>query len=552
MAQIIRSLIELHGYKASELESTATVLPEVKGGYYDVDLDVGLFTTEFVSEDVDYFLEFFRSCKNMSEDALKAQAIRTLTAWIRQNSGKCPYEPFLWALKICDGIVGSINTIPRPNEHTLLPLVNALKEKWCPGDESVLKNVILNWDWYQPVHVALKLYELMNGIQDSEIDAHIAKVWLYDYMYSKNAYLCLLAKKKTEENIRAIMSFVSHDGYDEGRIEIDGFVRNKFLEYANAMTTDEDAFAYTYYRSELQNCSRNAVKDSFGRWTENAPMETGLEHLLNAYRSAKSEADKEAVTRDFSSYCMQHVADTKDRTYTTLIQETREEKLVEQIIDIFSKTNVNSSTQHILGAMYRAQDLQYHRFIEEQYYCFCENGIKDSRSLLYASAYCCDGHPELVGKIVREFYLGGKGFEQPASSQRNDIARYIVTSIRVPYSRQYYQAIKELIDECLRDRTNATALELVRNCRDIFSQSTRKRYPRDFDRVFWQLTRAAVQGDVNAPLYATTVVEAISKVAGVERRDEYYKILNTIHQTDAHQLAVARRKANEEIQRLFG
>ena len=178
MAKAFKGIAGFHLVDVSE-QIKPELLP-VKGGSYDVDPNVNVFITQFSSEDVDYFLDFFKDCRGISDDALRKAAIRTLSDWIRRNSGRSPYEPFLWALKISDGIIGSISANPKPNEHTLKPLVEALKEKWYPGDEKVLKNIILNWEWYQPVHVALELYKLKNKEQDPEIDAHIVKRWLYD------------------------------------------------------------------------------------------------------------------------------------------------------------------------------------------------------------------------------------------------------------------------------------------------------------------------------------------------------------------------------------
>lgn len=533
------------------------MLPDIKGGYYDVDVDVGLFTTTFTQGDVDDFLSFFMKNPAVpSRQYLGSLVTQVLTQWFRDNPTRCPYEPFLWALKIHDNYVGSIKGAPIPDYTLLDPVAEALKSKWIPEYASILKNIIINWDWYQPIHVALKLYELLDDFNDSEIDEKISRHWLYNYMYSNNAFKCLLKKKKTDQNIIAIMDYISRDSYDDKRIEIYKGTRKSFVYYARSMTPEEDRFAYSYYRNALNYCSRKARQEAFEQvWATGdgeGEMSTMLSKLIATYRTAKSTVAKQDAAHDFRTFCLDGIQKPQEGKFSYIIQETVEDELIREVIDVFDKTEITFSTQHILKEMLKSPSQHYRDYISKKFQRLCRSGITNVEGLLYASAYCNSGHPELLNEILNSFFVEGKGFIRTYAGQSIDVVRYIVFSLRNIYSEQYNDAIEKIVRKCLADETNEISLALVNNCKKIFSQSTITCYPIAFDQVLDFLVMAVKNSDANAPRYATAVLGVIERISSVANRNRYYDILMTIHRTVTPQLINARREANQIITRLFG
>lgn len=560
----IRGLSEswrLREYLQPEENTNETSLPDVKGGYYDVDVDVSLFITRFVKEDVEDFLSFFSRNPSVPNRLYLCNLVtNVLSQWINNNPTRCPYEPFLWALKIHDNYVGSLKGQPQP-DHTLLnPVAEALKSKWNPEYRTILKNIILNWDWYQPIHVALKLYEMLEDFNDPEIDEKIANHWLYDYMYSVNAYMCLLGKKKTNDNIAAIMRYISRDSYDDDRIKITNRTRTGFINYARTMSPDEDGFAYSFYRNSLSNCSRRARQEAFDKvWAPSDHPDSHLENIVNAYKVAETENQRQRAVTDFRTLCLACVERPQngrfqDGCLAQIIHTLLPEELKNEVINIFEQKAVGSLTQHILNEMLKNSSQQYHTYIIEKYRKVCRNGINNAEGLLYASAYCYVGHhPELIDDIIRKFFLEGKGFIQLRGGHSVDIARYNVFSLRVIYSTYYNESVERLAETCINDVTNTNAIALVNNCKNIFTtRPTNNCYPIVFDKVLKHLVKAIINNDRDAPRYASLVVELIERVAAVLNRGRYYDMLMDILRTNSPQLNTARREANRIIHRLYG
>ena len=127
--------------------------------------------------------------------------------------------------------------------------------------KKVLNNVLTNWDWYQPIHVMLYVYKRLTQLNDEAIDKYIRDNLMYRALYSEAAFFCLCDKKKTEENIKALMRFVSQDAQRDlnmSEIQITKRMLSMVEKYLRESSQSEFAVAQTYYTDELFSCGRKA------------------------------------------------------------------------------------------------------------------------------------------------------------------------------------------------------------------------------------------------------------------------------------------------------
>ena len=515
------------------------ILPDVEAGY-NVDVDTRLFKTKFSPDDVGDFINFFKAYPIVQYKKFFMELFNNMMrGWLRDHPGKCLYEPFLWALKIQDKYIGSLSNNAVPDKTLLDPVCKALSLYWKDDPEylDVLRNVILHWDWYQPAHVAMKLYEIIDGLEDEAIEKRIREYWLYLSMYTRTAFYCLLKKRKTDDNIKALMKYISQDSHQDklgAKIIVRNTMRHDFyLYYGQNFTEDEKKVAFTYYCDSLYNCSPKARMYVFD-YLFPSDQNREIENIIARYRRSHTDEERQKVTNEFRVYCVRLMAQKGSNEFADIIKgDILPPNLHTEIIDLVRQTPVSFGTQFILKAMLQASLPDYDNYIEECYKKFCvKDRISDETGFLYACAYCILDHPDLIGALTDLFYMHGIGLN----------ARYLFFDIRTYYSQQYSQCIKSLASQCVKDVEQA--LKLIKNCSKAFGKNNTA-YPVDFDAVCNFLVQTAITEDHrDAVRCASIVINLIEQLADMTNRTRYYSMLMQIVDTKSPRLKNERKRAD--------
>ena len=445
----------------------------------------GVFVTKFTPADVEDFRKIlqenppqrFQSTAQQNLGALLKKAIKE---WMKKNPNcECFVEPFLWALKETDPYIGSIafgNLMPQP--WIVSAIGSVLHEFWkdnAPEFNDVLRNVLLNWDWYQPLHIMMDVYSRLKRFQEEEIEKKLREYWLYRIYYSNAVIDCLCAKPRSKENIQALISFVCKNKQQDKlqpatTIEISKKMREKVIEYLNTASDDDFKYAKEYYK-QIQDVSRKA-RQEFGRLFSINPT-TNIDVEQHVTDWAEVSADNTKKLQELEEILLYYL---DDRNSNVLLIEaaTRVPLLTNKIVTYYKGQPLAFRTQFALRAMAgkSANVPEYKQYLEQRYQT--EGQRLDSPSaVMIGCAYCLSGHRELVEPLTRKVFLDGLGKD----------CKRIFIDIMIRFSEDYANAVDKIRAECLNNIQQAC--KLLDNCAAFYDKTPmdRTRYPVAFDQV---------------------------------------------------------------------
>ena len=496
-----------------------------------------VFVTKFYPEDVEDFRKILQAnlpqrFQETAKANLSALLINAIREWLRiHTESECFVEPFLWALKETDNYIGSIaygNSMPPP--WIVDEVGCALLNFWKNNNDvysAVLRNVLLKWDWYQPLHLMMNVYSGLDQYHDEALDKKLREEWLHRIYYANAVIKCLCKKPHTRENIHALMTFVSVDKQQDmlqqtTPINVTKKMRETVCDYLR--DADEKLYAYAkeYYTANKLNFSVKAKKEFDWVFRIIEPKQTDdIEAYVNRWAKAGRDSDE---LQDLEVQLV-YMLDDKN-SETTLIETAGTlPNLTQRIATYYGEKQLSYQTQFPLGIIARQSGkVPAYRHFLEQRYLEKATGLHNKHSVQIGCAYCLTGHPEMVEPLARAIFLFGLG----------EFSNVIFLDIIDKYSKQYKAAVEKIRDECLKDIRRACTL--LTNCTAFIPKSSidRKHYPTVFDEVCKfvlkeMLAQLQDNGNVrDAVQYGKALVRLIEKVADVINRGNYKEMLEAI------------------------
>ena len=497
-----------------------------------------VFVTKFSPGDVDDFRKILQAnlpqrYQQNAKNNLGALLEKAIKEWLRINTdSECFVEPFLWSLKETDNYIGSItngNVTPPP--WIISEVGNALLRFWKknnPDFSAVLRNVLLNWDWYQPLHLMMYVYSRLENYQDEALDMKLRKDWLHRLYYANSVIECLCAKPRTRDNIQALLQFVCTDTHQDILQQTTTFpvtktMRENVRGYLASAEKEFFAYAEECYIAFRPNVSKKAAKSFdclFG-------INTGSDQLDQIKEFVNRWAKNQQNDEELALLETQLVYNLDDEKTNTLLIQTADKlpKLTEKIAQFYSEQQLTFKTQFPLCTIAKssANIPAYKKLIEQRYQ---EDGadLKNEASVQIGCAYCLTGHPELVEPLTRAVFLDGLGVQ----------CRHIFFQITPSYANQFKFAAEKIRDDCLKDIN--LACRLLSNCTELFTNdpAVHTHYPIIFDVVCSFVKDECCKqlksdGNIStAVVYGKALVNLLEKVADFTNRRNYTMMLKDI------------------------
>ena len=506
-----------------------------------------IFITEFSPDDVNYFIKLLRENRpgDYTEEnatVLENKLERAFNQWFGKHSEKCPYEPFFWALKITDGYLGSIMNNAHPVPWVVRLIGGTLLKYWDSDDAqhiNILRNIITNWDWYQPVHVAIWMYGSLTETNDEKIDEELRTQWLYRAMYYPTAFEALLVRKKTARNIQELMSFVSRDIQNDrygAVIPITGDMREKMKYYIQHSSREEQNIELTYYKDSLGGCSKKAriwYQEVFGEITN--PDE--IENLIKAWTP---EAMADPCRRNKLEAELEKLFISINKQVISMGGRSGNKLFVSAIIDTAGRDFSFSTQFYVKDMMFTSAVCpEYEEFIVQKYH-EADKEFTSDRDFVYGCAYCYISSPELLEKLVSVYHLRGTG---------NENAKYLFSETRKKYQSKFKDYIKRLVDSCIDNE--ALSVALISNCARIYDQKSAYLYPTSINRICDRFMESICGEGANSVRYANLLMDLYSSIANFKNRKTYYPNLQKILNTKSPLLEDARSRANQILTTVY-
>lgn len=500
-----------------------------------------IFLTDFSIDDVNDFINILKSnpTENHRYDLEKVLENEILN-WCKEHPERCPYEPFLWAIKISDGYVGSIQYNAVPQLWKIEAVCKAMLSVWDNKYISIIKNIITTWDWYQPVHIALLLYGERTDVNDEDTDNFIRTHWLRRTMYYQVAFDALCKKKKTLENIQALMFFVSQDTHTDlnnALITITKKMRNNMKYYILNSSEDEYAMELTYYKDRQSQFSKKAKLWCAEVFNEGLNDNDIIQFIRKWTPSELSDYNKESEL-ERNLYRFFEMDNTK---VITLAGKSGNSLFISAVLNLIEQKDFGFATQfYFKNIMLTAAVCpEYSEFIEKKY-SLADNQYLNDEDFIYGCAYCYVHNPEILYRLISVYYLNGTG---------NNNAKYLFSALRIKYSEQFIAAIKKITDQCLNSLT--LSMTLISNCGNIYDHKSYHLYPIDFDKICKKLLEEICLEGSSAPRCASILMDLYEHIVTYTNRARYYDDLQKILETKSHLLKDARTRANKKIIQIY-
>ena len=507
----------------------------------------GIFLTDFSPDDVNDFIKMLNSIRpEYHRNDLGILLEEKINNWCVEHPTRCPYEPFLWALKITDGYIGSIQHNAKPQPWKIEAVCKAMLSIWSkePVYFDIIKNIITTWDWYQPVHVAIALYGEINDINDDETDKYICEHWLFRLPYYESAFNTLIKKRKTKNNIQALMYFVSQDkqtDLNNAKIQITKRNKDALSFYIRHASKDECAIAHTYYIDSLYNCSRNArivFEEIF-----NESSETAVPEHIRKWQNISNSGSSNDLNR--LKIELFNMFENNDRQIITLAGRSGNHQLISELLEIIDNREFSFKTQFIFKAMLDVVSgcVEYRNYIQSKLTpeLLSQDTLSD-KEFVYCCTCCCleKNSLDLVNRLIKEFYMKGIGGLN---------AKYLFLYMKTIYPEKYNKCIDEIVALCSNDIH--TSINLINNCSKVCDVKTQQLYPVAFDKVCDQLMTVICAEGSDALRCARTLLALYDRIVTPNNRSRYYQSLQKIMETKSHFLESAREQANKKIIEIY-
>ena len=546
-------LKEYYQEKAQIQDTSASeVLPSIPDPYGTVieqdagDTKTTVFITRFSPNDINDFIQLLgKNSPLQHRHDLEIVLSEYLSNWRYDHPDQCPYEPFLWALKFTDNYIGSLQNNANPQPWILQAVGKTLANVWDEQNQlfiQVLQNVLNRWDWYQPVHAMLYLYQTLTSVNDEQIDQYIRNEWLYRALYSTTAFNCLLEKKKSKENIQALMRFVSQDiqkDLNMTPIPITKKMRTAMNDYIENASDEEFALAETFYRDSLYNCSKKA-RQSFDEVFSKNEAANSIYKIISDWKNAQTETDVRILKKQLRNLFEKDSKKAAEVISAAAASDCNQ--LVAEVLNLVKQQDIGFNTQFLVKAIAESAGVcnAYSEFVTRKFKEHHET-VFDDESFIYGCAYCHMGHPEILGDLFNAYFLDSIGLKN---------AKYLFSILQYRYLKQFTEQVEKITNRCLSDEN--MALALIQSCSQIYSSKNANFYPSPFDQVCELLVTKVLEEGSSAARYASALMDLYEQIVDVKNRDRYHDALQKIAlDTHSFPLDMPRKRAKNLIRSIY-
>lgn len=269
--------------------------------------DDQIFCSQFLGEDVEYFRKVFRALRETTDtDYLWYSLKEAIEEKLMIDGDRNPIEPYLYALKLEDRCFGTELNGCDPDAGKMEAYVKAVNCIYEQSDTDVffrvIKHVLVNWGWYQPLHVVIALCGEYPLFQDQEVDDILRTHLLYRKMYSKTTFNALINRPcagNYEELLVYLMKWNNKDVVTGTEISADNRMLKKFEDAMKAEKNSEiyayvqDAYVNKFCEKAMKKWLRERLDLLFGQGEER----TSWKSLFWSFKRADKEAQEDILQR---------------------------------------------------------------------------------------------------------------------------------------------------------------------------------------------------------------------------------------------------------------
>lgn len=484
-------------------------------------VDTRCFKSEFSEEDLKFFYQQLSvpNIKTFSRENINTLCQKAIRNWLnRQKKKRSPLEPFLYALKLCDGIVGSISNFKRPAMDRLNGIAAALSRFWninISEENEIVEHMMLTWDWYQPLCVLIYMYKLKgmeSGFKNETIDEILRRKLLYIPEFTELVIDCL-TKHTSPENDKALLTFFTlskHKAFNVKSVfEVDDGMKQLFTDYVRSNSEVFSRLQEEFARLPKNWCDKRG--SSYLSFLFESTKENDLMHCL--YRYYSSPDDSKEKEDAFQKFANSWVA--ADTTQQWAFQEIKDQRMFELVT-----VRLNGVTGYAYGsAMFNLAQSEYPPAQDFVRTAFQAVGPQDTQYIaLSCASNLLDGTPE-IETIARLFFLQRDrliGYE--AKRQINWLIR------KTSQKKALQDAIATIVSEIL-DRDDYWQCFLA-GCREMFYGMYVQYYPDIY--VDPLLFKAAGTLGSRKNFLVVSVMDVIETVMMRKDRGRYVNLLTDI------------------------
>lgn len=492
------------------------------------------FLNPFSEDDVQFFLKEFQNpiFKNQLQYVEKQRIIEnSIITWRRKKGQKGrvinPLEAALYALKLTDGILSSASNVANPDPKLLDAFANGFLSCWdtySEEDTKIICHILVNWDWYQPLLVVMRMYQLQENYNNSEIDEIIRERKLFTPDYATISFECLI-NHISVENAESLLKFVSKSCQTaivtRAEIQITRRERELFSNmYLYSTYTFQDEIKALYvdkYRAYSDAKSRRSLDKLFEITTEN-----GKEQCIKHFEEYRTSSAEERHTHYLYLAKNWDLSDSRQQRICRSIYN-------EELLDLVKK-KAGRLNGYAYGAVMMNLALSNYdkarKYINQEMSCM----TKDNRRWLgcACASNLVDGNPSMY-EIAREFFINGNGYSN---------------SVQLQWLTKTPAKVKELRDEIKKIITDVSDSPekwgiFFNSCQHLyFGEYVTSGYPTEIDKM---LKKGVDYARKDNPRLVFDILGVIENIINRNNRDRYKDILHQIYYEDKFSMATKNR-----------
>uniref|UniRef100_UPI004056F3C1 hypothetical protein n=1 Tax=Agathobacter sp. TaxID=2021311 RepID=UPI004056F3C1 len=270
--------------------------------------DEKIFKYPTAEEEVVYFREIFAELRKKSDANYVWYRLKESVDNRLEENSENLLEAYLYALKLEDGCFGSELRGNSVNQEMLSAYEKAVahiyeNKKYRNKFMEVMKHVLVNWEWYQPLLLVISLFGDYPECGDEEVDEIMRTHLLFRKIFSRTTFLTL-CHRPTEENFKALFDFLkAYNNKDVVTGNI--FIPDRYMieAFDDAMKLPENSALREYLKDIYRNTyDERSIIRPMRRWFEKwfgriTPSEGDWQNIFVEYDNY-SEEQKEKELRN--------------------------------------------------------------------------------------------------------------------------------------------------------------------------------------------------------------------------------------------------------------
>lgn len=258
-----------------------------------------------------------------------------------------PLEPFLFALKLYDGIL--TDKLGDVREKYLDAIAHALLPYWdtrLERDNGFVRHILLTWNWFQSRAVIIRMYALKPDFTDPVVE-RVLRERLHSVKDVGLSFGCLL-QHANDENLRVLLTFMVDNMTGTAAVRgnrtnlVTNSMQQEFRDhFYNVLVEEQKQVLLTLYE-ELIPRHRGKIRflETLFHGQEQDPKYQKLQQVFFEYRQASAK-DRAMLRREW---------DPTDWNHQRLCQQVNDPELLDEIKARLSYSDLPEV--HRVGVLY--------------------------------------------------------------------------------------------------------------------------------------------------------------------------------------------------------